>query len=48
MQFNAMESKHFNFYASTVLNVVTIANPSGIWDMLIESHFRVMEADDTV
>ena len=34
-----MESKHFNFYASTALNVVTTANPSGIWDMLIESHF---------
>lgn len=29
----------------TALNVVTTANPSGIWDMLIESHFRVMEAD---
>ena len=43
-----MESKHFNFYALTVLNVVTIANPSGIWDMLIESNYRVTEADDTV
>ena len=48
MQFSAMESKHFNFYTSTVLNVATITNPSGSWEMLIESHFRVMEADDTV
>ena len=48
MQFSAMESKHFNFYTSTVLNVATITNPSGIWEMLIESPFRVMEADDTV
>lgn len=43
-----MESKLFNFYALTVLSVVTIANLSGIWDMLIEPNYRVTEADDTV
>lgn len=43
-----MESKHFYFYALTALNVVTIANSSGIWDILIESNYRVTEADDIV
>lgn len=48
VQFNTTESKHFNFYALTSLNVVTIAKPSGIWDMLIESNYRVIEAEVTV
>lgn len=43
-----MENKYFHFYAVTTLNVVTIANPSGIWDTLIESNYRVTKADDTV
>lgn len=45
VQFNTTEKKHFNFYALTSLNVVTIANPSGIRDMFIESNYRVIEAD---